>query len=172
MTTELLTSLVDSSHEEHSENKNTPFFKKISGLFGNTNSASFWKSVIFLNLIPEAVGGPDKKYDWAPHDLAVSGSSRLFDVLAQHKVEKLFVFSAKAWESLPDTVLEMDVPLGVKNPHSFNAFVKAPKTVAFHLRHPQFATPTQLAKLGEAVELAMKQSSSEFHTAIERAKQS
>ena len=172
MTTELLRSLLDKDHEEHAGNKNIPFFRKIADSFGKSDSGTFWNSVIFLNLIPEVIGGRSEMHGWASHDLAVSGSTRLFDVLAKYKVEKLLVFSAKAWESLPDTVLERDISLGATIPYGFNTFVKAAKTIAFHLRHPQFTTPKQLAKLGEAVELAMKQSSSEFHTAIERAKQS
>lgn len=172
MTTEMITSLVDRSHAEHAENKNILFFKKVSDSFGISDCAAFWNSVTFMNLVPEAVGGPDEKYDWASHALAEAGSRRLFSVLAKHRVEKLFAFSDKAWKSLPATVLPADLPITEKNPYGFNTFVTSPDTVAFHLRHPQFATPLELEQLGEAVAFAMKQPKSWFQTAIERSKQS
>ena len=171
MTTDIVNSITDETHIDHATNKRIPFFTKISGFFRGKDQASFWNDVIFMNFVTEAVGQRGEKYNWASHEMAVAGSERVFDVLIKNNVEKLFVFSAKAWVGLPTTILEKkDVSLGTTNPHGFNVFVKAPKTIAFHLRHPQNAKPEELKKLGEAVELGMKQSLSELHAAIERAK--
>lgn len=171
MTTDIVNSITDEAHIDHTANKETPFFKKISGFFRDKNQASFWNDVIFLNFVTEAVGQRGEKYKWASHEMAVAGSERVLDVLIKNDVEKLFVFSDKAWRGLPTTILEKkDVSFGTTNPHGFNVFVRAPKTIAFHLRHPQNAKPEELKKLGEAVELGMKQSPSELHAAIEWAK--
>lgn len=169
MTTDLLKSIVNNDHANHSENRNTPFFKKIATVFGKDNG-TFWNDVVFLNLIPNAIGGREEMYDWADHDSAVAGSTRLFEVLAKHNISKLFVFSAKAWESLPAPVLLRDVPLGSGSRYGFNAFVQAPTTVAFHLRHPQFAPPVELEKLGQAVQLAMERPAADFLAEIDPTK--
>ena len=47
---------------------NLSFFTQIRNYFGYTDHKEFWDRVIFLNYLPECIGGPKQRYNFAPRD--------------------------------------------------------------------------------------------------------
>jgi hypothetical protein len=122
-------------------------FPRVPGYFGYKDRAEFWKCVWFFNFIPECIGTNDQKYATAEGHLVERAKNRFKDILRQEKphIEKVFVFSTKAWPKCPFTVEEENdedcTPLGVGfDGFSWGRYVFSDHTVtAFGLRHPQFA---------------------------------
>lgn len=116
------------------------FFTSIARYFGFDEPADFWPNVLFFNFLPTMVGESGERFDNGRKDQWEAGRARVLRILDQHKPDKLFVFSTKAWQEFPPTIedatgVEGQPPLywhtyEVGNGH---------RVKAVGLRHPQGA---------------------------------
>ena len=79
------------------------FFSDIAGYFG-MSPEEFYPRVVFFNFIPEIIGSKAERYDWAAHEMAVHGSERALRIAETNNLDKLLLFSGKAWESFPQSL--------------------------------------------------------------------
>ncbi|WP_425228137.1 hypothetical protein [Sphingomonas sp.] len=79
------------------------FFNQIASYFHSANDR-FWSTVAFLNFLPRRIGGGDERFDHGTADDTEEGRHRVREFLERHRPDFLFVFSRKAWASLPRTL--------------------------------------------------------------------
>lgn len=122
--------------------KNVGFFNAIAGYFGRP-VADFYERVVLFEFVPCSVGGGDQRYAVATPEQAEVGRSRLLRIVREHGVEKLLVFSAKAWKDLPPTLESASGTLPTLNGTAFKYGYYARdgghRTAVVGLRHPQYA---------------------------------
>ncbi len=86
-----------------SENRrHIAFFTRISSYFGLSNQ-EFWPHVIYFNFLPGRIGDKDDKYKTAPADVHEAARRRVLSILSDNEIERILVFSTKAWNNFPDT---------------------------------------------------------------------
>ncbi|PZU71071.1 MAG: hypothetical protein DI540_01055 [Sphingobium sp.] len=121
------------------------FFVSIAQAFGFEDAVSFWPRVLFFNFIPTSVGVSADRYSAGSADQIERGKARVLRLIDEHRPDKLFVFSRKAWDNFPLTVEEMrGEPLHGALKWGIYERQSGRKTVAIGLRHPQFARAEEL----------------------------
>lgn len=116
------------------------FFTSIARYFGFDDQDEFWSSVLFFNFLPTKVGGDNARFGYGGSHQLEAGRARVLRILDQHKPEKLFVFSTKAWREFPPT-LEDEGRSKVEPPLFWHTYLTPSnhKVRAIGLRHPQGA---------------------------------
>ncbi len=129
------------------EGRSHAFFDHVQRYFGFDDRAAFWSRVMFLNYLPDLVGSGENRYAWGTHDQHDRARARFQRVLDRRRPDKVFVFSMKAWDSMPGfrRADPGGKPLGGEFPRSFewgtyDAGSDGHVTAAFGLRHPQGAS--------------------------------
>jgi hypothetical protein len=119
------------------------FFTKIKTYFGYRDPQEFWNSVMFFNFLPNAVGYHDKLYACGAQDQLERGRHRVKRLIEKYTPQIIIVFTTKGWSEFPSTREETKAEL-----HSLVGFPsftwgtyrsQCGTTMAFGLRHPQFA---------------------------------
>lgn len=135
------------------------FFHQISSYFEAAND-KFWSGVAFLNFLPRKVEGGEARFASGSASDVEEGRNRALAFLEEHKPDFLFVFSRKAWESLPKTLEDERgtgggarlLPDSDFDRHHYR-LRDGHVVQAFGLRHPQGARKSVMS---EAVAAAMK----------------
>lgn len=139
-TTDCLTNVISG------EWKNIAFFNAIPHYFGFEDRGAFWSNVMFFNFLPTVVGTRDRKFGYGSPDQLEAGRARVSRILDQHKPEKLFVFSSKAWREFPRTLEDQtktrDQPQSWHTYHTNDGH----RVKAVGLRHPQGARRDQITE--------------------------
>lgn len=108
------------------------FFSSIRNYFGFTSNAEFWNRVMFFNFVPEIIGKGDERFNSATKEQKERGRERVLRLFDEHRPQKAFVFSTKAWTDFP--------PLNEGIERDWGTYGEADRLVtAFGLRHPQGA---------------------------------
>lgn len=121
------------------------FFRKIASYFGFADQADFWPCVLFFNVIPNAIGSFEQKFRNGTKEQVEQGKARARRIMAEHRPDKVLVFSAKGWSSMPLTVEEeRGEPLErlgkALSRFTYGTYAVGGKTIlAYGLRHPQGA---------------------------------
>jgi hypothetical protein len=126
---------------------NISFFNSIARYFGMTTT-DFYERVMMFEFVPCAIGGGDERYAVATREQAERGRSRMLEIAAAHRIDKLVIFTAKGWRASPKTVQEQggrpNLPLGATG-FSYGHYEIAGRTVpAIGLRHPQYASAKRM----------------------------
>jgi hypothetical protein len=129
--------------------KDIKFFNQIKNYFGCTSHDKLWDRVVFLNYLPNCVGGPTERNNAGTKDQIKRAKERFLTLIQKQRPHKVFVFSKRAWSTFPKTREEID---GKSTPHLHPQFPKLPWgtydasghiVMAFGLPHPQFALAEQ-----------------------------
>ena len=135
--------------------KRHAFFTSIARWFGYQNQAAFYSSVMFFNFLPCCVGTKkEKAKDGTPEQIE-AGRARFLRLAAQHKPDRVFVFSTKGWRAFPQSDCEPNgscKSLGDGLPSDFNwdTYTLADHRVkVIGVRHPRYAD-------GLTIELAVE----------------
>jgi hypothetical protein len=121
--------------------RNVQFFQAIARYF-EMPAADFYRCVLFFEFVPCAIGGGAQRYAVATPEHAEAGRTRALRIVKDHQVQKLLVFSAKAWSSMPPMVeaLSGQLPCLPGAPFRIGTYdLDGARTVAIGLRHPQYA---------------------------------
>ena len=138
--------------------KNIEFFNRIKGYFEFTDHKAFWERVIFLNYMPECIGGPNERYYSGTEEQIKRAKARFQELIRKERPHKVFVFSKRAWSTFPMTREEDATGKDalVLDPQEFPQFSWGTYdaggghvVMAFGLRHPQYA-------LGQPMHLAVR----------------
>jgi hypothetical protein len=129
------------------------FFDRVLAFFDYNTHAEFWPRVLFMNFLPQRVAGI---YDNGTPDQQQRGRDRFLKVMAEHKPDKIFVFSKKAWSQLPASLDRGpdneygEYPLGTAFPQISWCRYRFDNEIsyAYGLKHPQYAS---VAKTRDAV---------------------
>jgi hypothetical protein len=134
--------------------QNVQFFQAIARYF-EMPAADFYRHVVFFEFVPCAIGGGEQRYGVATPEQTDAGRKRMLRIVQEQRVQKLFVFSAKAWSIMPSMV---DIVPGSPSSspgvdrcvgtYDFDGL----RTLAIKLRHPQYAPK---AKMRAAVQTAI-----------------
>jgi hypothetical protein len=132
---------------------NVQFFNAIAGYF-QMEVADFYNRVLLFEFVPCAVGGKEKTYAVATPAQAEAGRERLLRLSREYAVDKLLVFSKKAWASMPPTE-ESSVGklprLGETNFDYGHYQIGDHRVTAVGLRHPQYAPRKTMRAAVESV---------------------
>jgi len=121
------------------------FFRLVREYFGNDDASEFWKKVMFMNFVPEAIGTGDDRYESASGPDQIRGQQRFLKLMKEHSPDKILVFTTKGWTQLPRLREESPPgkakPLGAEFPAmSWGTYEGDLRPMmAFGLRHSQFA---------------------------------
>lgn len=77
------------------------FFTQIKNYFDFSDHKEFWARVIFLNYLPECIGGPKERYNIETSDQVKRAKERFEDLIQKESPHKVFVFSKQAWSTFP-----------------------------------------------------------------------
>ncbi|QYE35239.1 hypothetical protein KZX46_04355 [Polymorphobacter sp. PAMC 29334] len=138
------------------------FFNKIMGYFKRDDPA-FWNEVMFFNFIPNTIGTGDERHDSGTDEQHRLGQARALALMEEHKPDRVFVFSAKAWRNFPKSIedlaeLQADEIIPEEAEFVRNHYrVEDHVVLAFGLRHPQGAAD---AIMYPAVAAALRMTSS------------
>ena len=122
------------------------FFNAIPGYF-EMPAADFYRRVVFFEFVPRAVGGPEQKFAVATLEQAEAGRRRVLRIAQKHQIQKLLVFSAKAWSSMPPMVEAASGPLPSLPGTDFRMGtydLDGVRAIAVGIRHPQNALKAQM----------------------------
>lgn len=126
------------------------FFTAIRNYFGFTSHDAFWSRVMFFNFIPATIGDGAARYRTADEAVCQVAERRFTRLMANHMPNKVFVFTGKVWERLPNGS-QNHGPLGPGCPYEWISY-NTPPTAVVLLRHPQGANRQVMAR---AVQLGM-----------------
>src|ERR1700739_1430469 len=126
---------------------NIAFFTKIRNYFGFTCHREFWDRVIFVNYLPECIGGPNERYNTGTKEQIECAKQRFLTLIRKEHPHKVFVFSKQAWSTFPTTREEEACGRAgpVLSPNEFPEFswgtydAGGHLVLALGLRHPQWA---------------------------------
>jgi len=120
------------------------FFNEIQKYFGFDSDPDLWNRVVFMNYLPERV---EKLRDGGTTDQLDRANKRFLKMLAERKPQKVFVFTKKGWDVLPQSIENEegsrngDRPLSPEFPHFRWCTYKADNQTiyAYALPHPERA---------------------------------
>ncbi len=144
------------------DGRSRAFFDHVQHCFGFDDRAAFWSKVLFFNYLPDLVGTGDNRYAWGTQEQHGRARERFQRILDRRRPDKVFVFSMKAWDSMPPfrPADPLAKPLGSGEfPRSFewgtyDAGHGGHVTAAFGLRHPQDASmQLTLRAVGRAMDM-------------------
>lgn len=124
---------------------NITFYNKIQSYFGR-ESVDFWNNVLFFNFIPNYIGLAEKRHAEGSDAQVEIGKQRFYDILQKYQPHSVFIFSRKAWESLPPTIEEAAgirgdaIPGGQPNFERHHYLINDQFVQAMALRHTQGAS--------------------------------
>ena len=125
------------------------FFRQIRDYFSFADTREFWNRVVFFNYAPRSIGGADDRYNQIPGSMVEEAKARFGSILAEHRPDKVFVFTSKVRWALPEMHLSVpDVPLQGARIGTLTSGESPAKI--FLLRH------TQGAKKSEMIETVTK----------------
>jgi hypothetical protein len=132
------------------DGKRWSFFTNISSYFDD-GSADFWNKVLFFNFIPDAIGEHANRYGSGHEKQLERGRDRVERLIARYSPDKLLVFSRKGWCEFPSTLEEANkkdlYSLSSDPSFTYGTYLyKHGITMAFGLRHPQFATADKMRR--------------------------
>lgn len=84
------------------------FFTSIRNYFDFTDDADFWNNVFFFNFVPDCIGNGDQRFKPASPRQIELGQQRVLRIIKKERLERIFVFSRKAWRDFPPTIEEKD----------------------------------------------------------------
>jgi hypothetical protein len=133
---------------------NISFFTQIRNYFGSTDHREFWDHVIFLNYLPESVGGPKNRYNTGTEDQIERAKVRFVTLIRKERPHKVFVFSKRAWSHFPITPEEgaTNKDASALDPKEFPGFSwrtydpGGHVVMAFGLRHTQGANGQRMRR--------------------------
>lgn len=116
------------------------FFNSIPKYFG-MGKEDFYNRVVFFEFVPCSIGGGGERYAVATPDQAAAGRGRVLRIVREQSLDKLLVFSAKAWSALPPGDLNADqkMRLGDTNFEVREYQLAHRHLTAIGLRHTQYA---------------------------------
>jgi hypothetical protein len=117
------------------------FFNAIPNYF-NWERADFYNRTVFFEFVPCSIGGGDDRYATATPEQAAAGRARVLRIAEEHAMDKLFVFSAKAWAAvagIPGLSVEARGRLGDTRFQFARCKVAERELTVVGLRHPQYA---------------------------------
>jgi hypothetical protein len=83
------------------------FFTSVRNYFDFSDSADFWGNVFFFNFVPNCIGNGDQRFNSASPKQVELGQERVLRIIKdEHKIQRIFVFSRKAWRDFPPTIEE------------------------------------------------------------------
>lgn len=128
------------------------FFTSIARSFGFEDRTDFWSRVLFFNFLPTKVGNGDERNGYGRPDQLEVGRARVLRILDQHKPDKLFVFSTKAWGEFPHTI-EDQAGVEAQPPLYWHTYQtrSGHRVKAVGLRHPQGADGTAMRERVQAL---------------------
>jgi len=85
------------------EYDNIQFFKIIRGYFGDQSAHDFWHRVMFFNFIPNSIGPSENRFAFGKPEQLEAGRQRVLTLIGEHRLDKMMVFSTKAWNEFPHT---------------------------------------------------------------------
>ena len=103
------------SHEDPLKTKNdienvisgaydsAPYWAHFPRYFGHRTRADFWSRVVFFNSLPSIVGDGSQRYSAGTAEQQNGAQERLIRIVEKERPQKLFIFSKKAWNSLPES---------------------------------------------------------------------
>ena len=114
------------------------FFTQIRNYCGYSDHALFWPKVMFLNYLPNLVGGAEERFGHGTEEQREAAKLRFRRLVEAHAPQKVLVFTSRRW-ALPEMAWrrELDPP--------FSKFLKCGFETArgavdvYCLRHPQGA---------------------------------
>lgn len=121
-----------------------PFFNHIASYFGFASGCAFWDRVAFANTLGTSVG--EDIYSFGTEEQRDAVQHRVLRLLAQMPLppQKAIVFSKKAWPLWPPFTATQSAILrtqiGYEVEYGGYRTGKGQETLAFGLRHPQFAS--------------------------------
>lgn len=133
---------------------NVQFFNAIPRYF-DWDRADFYNRTLFFEFVPCAIGGKDARYNMATPDQVDAGRARVLRLVREHRIDKLFVFSAKAWSALAglsEFAAEKRMRLGNTRFRYVRSEIDNQPITVIGMRHPQYAPMLQMR---EAVAEAM-----------------
>lgn len=121
------------------------FFTSISRYFEFEDLDKFWSMVMFFNFLPCVVGKGVERYGSGTSMQLDVARARVLKIMQDHKPDKLFVFSMKAWRDFPPTV-EDEAGEESQPPFYWHTYVTPDghKVKAVGLRHPQGANKKEM----------------------------
>lgn len=117
------------------------FFTQIRGYFDHQDHALFWPQVMFINFLPNLVGGPEQRFGHGTLEQRQIGKERFLRLIEENLPHKVLVFTSRRW-AFP--YLDNSENLS----SSFPQFLKSKYKIGSHeaavyfLRHPQGARKT------------------------------
>lgn len=112
------------------------FFTKVRNYFGSTDHEDFWNRVMFFNLLPDCVGGPDKRFRNGTPEQISRGQKRFLRLIWAERPHKVFVFTSRK-RVFPETPIgdePLDPPILTFSKRTYQQ--ENLKALAFFLRHP------------------------------------
>lgn len=130
--------------------------------FNGSDCAKFWNGVIFFNVLPDCVGANDgerdERFDHGTDEQVARAKTRFLRIVEEYRPDKILVFTAKGWASLPPAEEETNgrhcPPLSDEFPEfQRGTFVLGGRKIrAYGLRHPIFALSK---KMTDAVQVIL-----------------
>ncbi len=120
---------------------NVQFFNAIARYF-QMEVAEFYNRVLLFEFVPNAIGGKESTYAVATPVQVEAGRARLLRISREYAIDKILVFSRKAWASMPPTEESSAgrLPrLGETNFDYGHYQIGNHRVTAVGLRHPQYA---------------------------------
>jgi len=132
------------------------FFNAIAGYFGGMATKEFWQHVAFINTLPNLVGESDRRYEAGTLEQRQAAPDRIKRIIANLKPQKAIVFSKAAWKIWPLFDGDVDegallVPETDEIWYGSYANGSDQPTVAYQLRHPQYAPKDAMIRSVEAI---------------------
>jgi len=129
------------------------FFTDIPRYFSKYSTKEFYERVIFFEFIPGSIGGVGERYKRATAEQSAAGYERMMRVSQFHRIEKLLIFSRKAWRSMPaskEHEVQSNKMIGdIK--FEFRKYKTGDYIVtAVGLKHPQYAPRSLMQSAVEA----------------------
>ena len=120
---------------------NVRFFNDIASYFG-MDRAAFYNRVLMFEFVPCSIGGGADRYAGATRQQAAAGCERALRIAKEYAVDKLLIFSVKAWKSMLHTIEKTEggrTLLGDTKFEIGHYKVGGRNVAAVGLRHPQYA---------------------------------
>jgi hypothetical protein len=121
------------------------FFTQIRGYFGFQNDDCFWQRVMFINYLPNIVGGEEQRYGHGTMEQREIGQKRFLRLIREKRPHKVLVFTSRRW-AFPK--FDVSENLGPMFPQFSKCKYKigAHEADIFFLRHPQGASKEIMTK--------------------------
>lgn len=131
------------------------FFDSIASYFGSDDRNAFWNSVCFINTLPTTVGSEDERYTEGTPEQRTEAPARNLRILDELRPDKVLLFSRKAWPLWPEWTGSLTgATIGIKPAEiNFGSYKRSDggESVLFGLRHPQFASSSEMKDAVRAV---------------------